>query len=103
MPPAPAYGVYVSQLKRYVRGCSWSSNILQRDRILSTKPLYRGCLKNRLILSFKKFFGRYQDLIEQYSVSCVQMTRDDIRQLDFSSKLLTIVTLLFLTMALYTI
>jgi hypothetical protein len=103
MPTAPAYGVYVSQLKRYGRACSWNSDILQRDRIRSTKPLYRGFLKNRLILSFQTFLGRYKHLVEQYSVSCVHMRRDDIRQLDFSSTWLTVGSLLCLTTALYTI
>jgi hypothetical protein len=35
-------------------------------------------LKNCLILSFKKVFGRYQHLIEKYYVSCAQMTKDGL-------------------------
>ena len=68
MPTTPAYGVYNSQLIRYSRGC-----ILYSDRILITKLLNQGFLKNRLVLSDKKFFGRYQHLIEKYC----QLRTDD--------------------------
>jgi len=38
----------------------------------------KGGLKNSLILSLKRFFGRYQHFFEKYSVGCVQMTNDGI-------------------------
>ena len=46
--------------------------------VLNTKLFNQGFLKNRLILSFKKFLGIYQLYIEMFSVSCVQITKDDI-------------------------
>ena len=52
---APAYRVYISQLRRYVRAYSLYSGFLQRVRILSTKLLNQGSLENRYILSVKKF------------------------------------------------
>ena len=42
------------------------------------KLLNQGFLKNLLILSFKKFFRRYQQLVEKYSTNCVQMTKCSI-------------------------
>jgi hypothetical protein len=46
--------------------------------VLNTKLFNQGFLKNRLILSFKKFLGIYQLYIEKFSVSCVKITKDDI-------------------------
>jgi hypothetical protein len=78
IPTAPAYGVYISQLVRYARACSLYPDYWQRRRILRTKLLNQGLLKNHFILSFKTVFGRYQHLVEKYSVSCVHMTKDGI-------------------------
>lgn len=62
---------------RYARAYSSFQGFLQHRRILSTKLLTQRCLKNSLILSIKMFFGRYQ-FVAMYSVSFVQMTKDDI-------------------------
>ena len=64
MPTTFACGVYISQLIRYVRPCS-----LYSDFFTFTKLSNQGFLKTCLILSFKRFFGRYQDLAEKYSVT----------------------------------
>ena len=52
---ASADGVYFSELIHYARGCSLYLDFLQRHRILSTKLLNQGFLKNGFILSFKSF------------------------------------------------
>lgn len=70
---APAYGNYISQLMRYVRTCSFYLDFLQRHRFLSNKLLIQGFLHNRLIVSFKQLFGRYQRLDEKYYVTSIQM------------------------------
>ena len=92
IPAPPAYEVFISQLINYATFEFRLFTMLQ----YSNKLLSHRFLSNRLILSFKTFFGRYQYSVEKYSVSCVQMTRDGISKL-------TIVSLLCLTMALYTI
>ena len=43
---APVYGVHSSQLIPYARAGSLYSDVLQRRRILSTKLLNQGFLKN---------------------------------------------------------
>ena len=99
---APAYGVYISYLIIYARTCSLYSDFLQHHRILSTKLLNQEFFKNRLNLSFKKFIGRYQHIVDTYFVN--RIYTDDKRwywQLYFVSKLI-IVSLLRLTMAVYT-
>ena len=43
---------------------------------LSNKLLEQGYVKERLKLSFRKFYGRYGDLIKQYEVSLTRMLND---------------------------
>ena len=73
IPSAPAYGVYASQVIRYVRCCSNYSDFLLRHRALVTR-LLQGYKVNRLSNTFKKFYGRHTDLVGQYkkmSVKCL--------------------------------
>jgi hypothetical protein len=55
IPASPAYGVYISQLIRYVRASSNYSDFLQRHLYLRNRLLDQGYEKIRLIRSLKKF------------------------------------------------
>ena len=61
---SPAYGVFISQLIRYVRACSSYECFILRARRLSSKLLKQGYLVERLKSSFRKFYGRYGDLVQ---------------------------------------
>ena len=76
IPSSPAYGVFISQLIRYSRACSSYECFILRARRLSSKLLKQGYLAERLKSSFRKFYGRYGDLIQQYEVSLSQMLND---------------------------
>ena len=73
---SPAYGVFISQLIRYARACSSYECFILRARRLSSKLLKQGYLAERLKSSFRKFYGRYGDLIQQYEVSLSRMLND---------------------------
>ena len=73
IPTSPAYGVFISQLIRYARACSSYGCFILRATRLSNKLLEQGYVKERLKSSFKKFYGRYGDLIKQYEVSLTRM------------------------------
>ena len=78
IPSSPAYGVFISQLIRYA-GLAPRMNVLlsiMRARRLSSKLLKQGYLVERLKSSFRKFYGRYGDLIQQYEVSLSRMLND---------------------------
>ena len=47
-----------------------------RARRLSSKLLKQGYLVERLKSSFRKFYGRYGDLVEQYEVTLSRMLND---------------------------
>ena len=76
IPSSPAYGVFISQLIRYARACSSYECFILRARRLSSKLLKQGYLAERLKSSFRKFYGRYGDLIQQYEVSLSRMLND---------------------------
>ena len=76
IPTSPAYGVFISQLIRYNRACSWYGCFILRATRLSNKLLWQGYAKERLKSSLRKFYGRYGDLIKQYEVSLSQMLND---------------------------
>ena len=76
IPSSPAYGVFISQLIRYARACSSYECFILRARRLSSKLLKQGYLVERLKLSFRKFYGRYWDLVEQYGVTLSRMLND---------------------------
>ena len=76
IPSSSTYGVFISQLIRYARDCSSYECFILRARRLSSKLLKRGYLEARLKSSFRKFYGRYGDLIQQYEVSLSRMLND---------------------------
>ena len=76
IPSSPAYGVFISQLIRYVRACSSYECFILRTRRLSSKLPKQGYLVERLKSLFRKFYVRYGNLIQQYEVSLSRMLDD---------------------------
>ena len=76
IPSGPSYGVYISQLIRYARCCSHYDDFRYRHKCLVDQLLSQGYKALRLEKSFKKFYGRYQDLIEKYRRSVNAMVSD---------------------------
>ena len=73
IPTSPAYGVYISQLIRYARACTHFTDFLIRHRFLRDRLLEQGYKKIRLIRSLKKFFLRYQPLVEKFKIELKDM------------------------------
>ena len=76
IPSGPSYGVYISQLIRYARCCSHYDDFRYCHKCLVDRLLSQGYKALRLEKSFKKFYGRYQDLIEKYRRSVNAMVSD---------------------------
>ena len=76
IPSGPSYGVYISQLIRYAQCCSHYDDFRYRHKCLVDRLLSQGYIALRLEKSFKKFYGRYQDLIEKYQKSVNVMVND---------------------------
>ena len=69
IPSGSSYGVYISQLIRYAQCCSHYDDFRYRHKCLVDRAL-------RFKKSSKKFYGRYQDLIEKYQRSVNLMVND---------------------------
>ena len=77
MSSTSAYGVFISQLIRRARACSSYKCFILRARRLSSKLLNRdGYIMERLKSSFRKCYGRYGDLIQQYEVFLSRMLNE---------------------------
>jgi hypothetical protein len=76
IPLSPTYGVYISQMIRYARVCSTYDKFSSRDRLLTDKLMLHGFLQSRLMSAFRKFYGRYNDLIHSYKLSLSHMLSD---------------------------
>ena len=68
--------MYISQLIRYARCCLHYDDFRYRHKCLVDRLLSQGYKALRLEKSFKKFYGRYQDLIEKYRRSVNAMVSD---------------------------
>ena len=71
-----SYGVYISQFIRYARCCSYYDDFGYRHKLLVDRLLSQGYEVKRLRNSFKKFYGRYPDLIGKYQRSVKDMVAD---------------------------
>ena len=69
IPANPAYGVYISQLVRYVRICTSKLDFIRRLRRLSSRLLHQGFKSTLLHKSFTKFFKRHSAFIEKYGTT----------------------------------
>ena len=76
IPSGPSYGIYISQLIRYAGCCSHYDDFRYRHKCLVDLRLSQGYIALRLEKSFKKFYGRYQDLIEKYQRSVKGMVNE---------------------------
>ena len=68
--------VQIKQLIRYARCCSHYDDFRYRQKCLVDRLLSQGYIALRLEKSFKKVYGRYQDLIEKYDRSVNVMVND---------------------------
>ena len=73
---SPSYGVYISQLIRYARCCSYYDHFGYHHKLLVNRLLSQSyevkCLRN----SLKKFYDRYSDLIGKYQRLVKDMVAD---------------------------
>ena len=76
IPSSSSYGVCVSRLMRCAGCCSCCGGFGYHHKLLVDRLLSQGyevkCLRN----SFKKFYGRYPDLIGKYQRSVKDMVAD---------------------------
>jgi hypothetical protein len=55
--------VYILQLIQYARACSTYDQFLIRGSLLTNKLMSKGFLKSCLQAAYRKFYGRYNDVV----------------------------------------
>ena len=63
---SPSYGVYISQLIRFVRVCSNVDDFNNRSNVLTSKLLKQGY--RRLFVKLFKFYYRHSELMVRYNI-----------------------------------
>jgi hypothetical protein len=76
IPLSPACGVYISQLIRYARAYFEYEDFSKRSKLLTNKLILQGYNESRLKSSFRKFYGRYNDVVCDYKLSLAHMLND---------------------------
>ena len=74
----PSYVVYISQLLRYARCCSYYDDFRHHHKMLVERLVSQGYRYEHLGNSFRKFYGRYQDLTVKYQRSVSDIVRDSL-------------------------
>ena len=75
IPSAPAFGVFISQLKRYTRACRNYADYFYRAKILTIRLLKQGYFATRLKSSLYKFYGRHHELVGG-SLRCIHLQHE---------------------------
>jgi hypothetical protein len=65
--------------------CIWNA-MLSRGGLLIDKLMLQGFLQPRLMSAFGKFYGRYNDLIQNYKLSFSHMMSDDSAFMELGSR-----------------
>ena len=68
VPHSPSYGVYISQLIRFVRVCSNVDDFNKRNLVLTAKLLKQGYRYHKILKAFTKFYHRHSELIVKYNI-----------------------------------
>ena len=68
--------MYISQLIRYARACFAYEDFSKRGKVLTNKLMLQGYNESRLKSPFRKFYGRYNNLVCDYKLSLVHMLND---------------------------
>ena len=69
VPRATSYGVYISQLIRFARGCSRIQDFNDRNFLLTKKLLQQGYRFHKLRKTFSKFYYRNTDILIKYNTN----------------------------------
>ena len=77
IPIKPAYGVYISQLIRYFRACTYYKDFLYRHQRLVHKLISQGYKKKLLKFSFRKFSNNYP-INEKYKLQTNVLIKEGI-------------------------
>ena len=65
---SPSYGVYISQLIRFARVCSYVDDFNNKNLSLTAKISKQGYRYHKIRKAFSKFYHRHSDLIVKFNI-----------------------------------
>ena len=93
VPRRPSYGVYISQLIRFVRVCSHVDDFNTvcshvddfntRNKCLTAKLLKQGYRYHKLRKAFSKFYRRHYELISKFNVGLKSLSHQGLSEPEF--------------------
>ena len=78
VPRATSYGIYISQLIRFARGCSCVKDFNERNLTLTNKLLQQGYRFHKLRKTFSKFYYRNSELLDKYQTPLKKLLCDGL-------------------------
>ena len=76
IPSGPSYGVYISQLFRYARCCTYYDDFRYCHKLPVNRLLSQGCKNQQTEKFFPKMLWRYPDVVVKYQKSVRDMLND---------------------------
>ena len=76
---SPSYSVYISQLIRFARVCSYVDNFNNRN-LFSTAKLLKQGYKYKIRKAFSKFYYRHSELIVKYNIGLKTLLQQGISE-----------------------
>ena len=83
VPCAASYGVYISQLIRFVRVSSHVTDFNTRNKFLTAKVLNQGYRYHKLRKAFSKFYRRHSNLVSKFNVGLKSLLQQGLSELEF--------------------
>ena len=83
VPRSTSYGVYISQLIRFVRVSSHVVDFNARNKSLTAKLLQQGYRYHKLRKTFSKFYRRHYELVSKFSVGLKTLLHQGLSEPEF--------------------
>ena len=80
VPRSPSYGIYMSQLIRLARVCSYISYFNNRNQFLTAKLLKQVYRYHTIRKAFSKFYHRHSELIVKYNIGLKTLLQQGISE-----------------------
>ena len=80
VPRSPSYGVYISHLIRFARGCTNVDDFNNKSLFLTAKLLKQGYRYHKIRKAFSKFYHRHSELIVKYYIGSKTLLQQGISE-----------------------
>ena len=83
VPRSTSYGVYISQLIRFVRESSHVADFNARNKSLTAKLLQQGYRYHKLRKTFSKFYRRHYELVSKFNAGLKTLLHQGLSEPEF--------------------